>query len=169
MATAADSTGAAAIGTAYFEAIAAHDLEGMKACWAADGVDLLHGLAELRGPDEIARYFGDTFAAMPDFRMEVLDALESGEKVAIHWHITGTFEGPGRFQGMIANGAKVDLTGCDVLTVRDGKIERNDAYLNAWQMAQQLGALPPTGSGQERAMIGAVNLRTRLVGLLRRP
>ena len=35
-------------------------------------------------------------------------------------------------------------------------------------MAQQLGALPPTGSGQERAMIGALNLMTRAQGLLGR-
>lgn len=168
MATAADPTGAAAIATAYFEAIAAHDPEAMKACWAPDGVDELHGLAELRGPQAIAEWFGEIFSAMPDFEIRVLDALESGEKVAIHWRATGSFDGPGRFQGLLANGSKIDMNGCDVLTVRDGKIQRNDAYLNGSQMAQQLGAMPPSGSAQERAMIGAVNLRTRLGGLLRR-
>jgi hypothetical protein len=48
-----------------------------------------------------------------------------------------------------------------VLTVRDGKIQHNDAYMNGAQMARQLGALPPQGSLPERAMTGALNLRTR--------
>jgi len=57
--------------------------------------------------------------------------------------MTGTFDGEARFEGAIATGARLDLTGCDVLTVRDGKIVRNDAYMNAMQMARQLGVLPP--------------------------
>jgi hypothetical protein len=36
--------------------------------------------------------------------------------------------------------SKVDLSGCDMLTIRNGKIHRNDAYMNGAQMAQQLGA-----------------------------
>ena len=76
--------------------------------------------------------------------------------------MTGTFTGDAKFEGAIATGAKIDITGCDVLTVRDGKIVHNDAYMNGMQMARQLGVLPPQGSGQERAMIGAVNVKTRL-------
>ncbi len=93
--------------------------------------------------------------------MEVVDLLASGDKVAVRWHMTGTFSGDASFEGAIATGAKIDITGCDVLTVRDGKIVHNDAYMNGMQMARQLGVLPPPGLGQERAMIGAVNLRTR--------
>jgi predicted ester cyclase len=155
------------VATAYFEAIAAHDLEGMKASWEPDGVDDLHGLVELRGPDAIAKWFGAMFAALPNFRIEVLDALESGDKVAIHWRITGTFDGEGRFQDMLPTGAELDITGCDVLTVHEGKIQRNDAYVNGMQMAQQLGAMPPTDSRQEKLMIGAINVRTRFLRLLK--
>jgi steroid delta-isomerase-like uncharacterized protein len=168
MAAAAGSQSAASVGRAYFQAISAHDLEAMKACWEPDGVDDLHGLVELRGQGEIADWFGNLFAAVPDFRLEVLETLEDRDKVAVHWQMTGTFEGPGRFQGMLPTGAGVDIRGCDVLTVRDGRIQRNDAYLNGMQMAQQLGALPPAGSGQERAMIGALNMKTRLSRLLSR-
>jgi steroid delta-isomerase-like uncharacterized protein len=162
------SSDAAAVGRAYFEAIGRHDLDAMCACWDADGVDVLHGLVDLRGTAAIRDWFGATFAAMPDFVIELQDVLAEGEKAAVHWHITGTFTGPGKFQGMLPTGARIDLTGCDVLTVRDGLIERNDAYLNGAQMAQQLGALPATGSGQEKAMIGALNLVTRAKGLLGR-
>src|SRR5262249_39991381 len=143
-------------------------LEAMKDCWAPGGVDVLHGLVELDGPDAVADWFGNLFRAMPDFRIEVGDLLADGEKVAVHWRLTGTFDGSARFEGMIPNGARVDLRGCDVLTVREGKIEHNDAYMNGTQMAQQLGAMPPHGSGPERALIGALNMKTRLTALLRR-
>jgi hypothetical protein len=55
-----------------------------------------------------------------------------------------------------------------MLTIRDGKIHRNDAYMNGAQMAQQLGALPAGGSLAERATLAALNLRTRLGRALRR-
>ena len=54
------------------------------------------------------------------------------------------------------------MRGCDVLRVRNGRIHRNDAYTNAAEMMRQFGALPPQGSPPERALIGALNLKTRL-------
>lgn len=36
------------------------------------------------------------------------------------------------------------------------------------QMAQQLGAVPPTGSLPERAMLAALNLKTRIARVLQR-
>ena len=159
---------AAAIGKAYFDAVAARDVDAMTAFWEPGGTDELHGLASLRAPEGIRDWFANTFRAVPDFRMEVVDLVSTGEKVAVRWHMTGTFTGDARFEGAIATGAKIDITGCDMLTVRDGKIVHNDAYMNGMQMARQLGVFPPQGSGQERAMIGAVNVKTRLARLFRR-
>jgi predicted ester cyclase len=163
-----DSAGVASIGRSYFAAVAARDVDAMAAHWEPGGIDELHGLASLRAPEEVKEWFDNTFRAVPDFKMEVLHLIAEGERVAVHWHLTGTFSGDARFEGAIATGAKIDLTGCDVLTVRDGKIFHNDAYMNGMQMARQLGVLPAQGSGQERAMIGAVNMRTRLARKLRR-
>jgi predicted ester cyclase len=168
MATAAQETETAAVGKAYFDAVAAKDVDAMAACWEPGGIDELHGLASLRAPEGVKEWFSNTFRAVPDFRMEVLDLVATGEKVAVRWHMTGTFSGEAKFEGAIATGASIDITGCDVLTVRDGKIVHNDAYMNGMQMARQLGVFPPQGSGQERAMIGAANLKTRLARLLGR-
>jgi steroid delta-isomerase-like uncharacterized protein len=168
VATAAKASDAEAVGRDYFAAVAARDPDAMAACWEPGTIDELHGLVTLRAPDEVREWFAAMFAAIPDFRMEVVDVIASGEKAAVLWHLTGTFTGPGSFEGLLPTGASIDLSGCDVLTVRDGKIHRNDAFMNGAQMAQQLGVLPPNGSAGERAMIGAFNLKTRLTGLLRR-
>ena len=165
MATAAAATDAASIARGYFEAVGRRDVEAMTSFWEPGGVDELHGLASLRAPEEIQAWFGKLFAAVPDYRFEIVDLIASGEKVAVRWRSTGTFDGSAKFEGLLPTGAKIDITGCDVLTVRDGKIQHNDAYVNGAQMARQLGALPPQGSFPERAMSGALNLKTRLARL----
>jgi steroid delta-isomerase-like uncharacterized protein len=162
-----EATGAATVARAYFDAVARRDVEAMAALWEPGAPDVIHGLVELRVPGDLRAWFGNLFAAFPDFRFEVLDVLEAGEKAAVRWRATGTFDGTASFEGLIPNGATVDLQGCDVLTVRGGAIVRNDAYMNAAEMARQLGALPPAGSAPERAMTAALNLKTRLAALLR--
>ncbi len=162
------STNAGAIARSYFEAIARQDLEAMMSYWEPGGTGEIHGLVSLTAPDTYRAWFANLFAAFPDFRFEILDVVAEGEQAAVRWRATGTFNGATRFEGMDPTGAKVDLTGCDLLTIRDGKIQRNDAYMNGAQMAQQLGALPPAGSLPERGMLTALNLKTRLTRALRR-
>jgi steroid delta-isomerase-like uncharacterized protein len=159
---------AAAVGRAYFDAVAAKDLDAMVDCWEPGAVDEIHGIVSMRAPEGIREWFANTFRAVPDFQMEVLELIADADKVAVRWHMTGTFSGDAKFEGAIPTGKSLDLTGCDVLTVRDGKIVHNDAYMNGMQMARQLGVLPPQGSGQERAMIGAANVKTRLARKLGR-
>jgi predicted ester cyclase len=153
---------------AYFDALRRRDLEAAVECWRPGGVDRLHGMAELPAPDGIREYFGNLFAAFPDFEMVVLDRISEGDKAAVRWSATGTFNGTGRFEGMTPNGASIEVQGLDLLTVSEGLIVENHAYTNGMDLARQLGALPPAGSGQEKAMLGAVNLRTAIASRLRR-
>jgi steroid delta-isomerase-like uncharacterized protein len=158
----------ASIARGYFEAVAKQDVDAMATFWEPGAFDVIHGVVEMRVPDELRAWFGNLFASFPDFHFEIIDVIATDEKAAVHWHATGTFDGTARFEGLVPNGARVDIQGCDVLTVRDGRIQRNDAYMNGTDMARQLEALPPSGSRQERALFSAVNLKTRLAKLLRR-
>jgi steroid delta-isomerase-like uncharacterized protein len=167
MATKATTSDTAAVARAYFDAIAERDLDAMTALWEPGGADVLHGMAELTIPAGFREWFGNLFAAFPDWKFEVLDQVTEGDRSAVRWRATATFTGPARFEGMIPTGASIDITGFDLVMVRDGKIHRNDAYVNSTDLAQQLGAMPPPGSGGERAMIGAANLKTRITALLR--
>lgn len=168
MPTTQPSTEAGAVARAYFEAVAERDLEAMVGFYEPGGTGEIHGLVSLTVPDTYRAWFGNLFAAFPDFRFEVLEVVAEGEKAAVRWRATGTFNGTTRFEGMEPTGAKVDLTGFDLLTVRNGRIQRNDAYMNGTQMAQQLGALPSPGSPAERATLAALNLKTRVARALRR-
>ncbi len=163
---ASEQTEAESVARAYFDAVTKRDVAAMVACWEPGSPDVLHGVAELTVPADLEAWFGNLFAAFPDFRFEVIDVIAGDEKAAVHWHATGTFDGSGRFEGLIPNGAGVDLQGCDVVTVRNGKVVRNDAFLNGAEMARQLGALPPAGSLPERALSGALNAKTRAANWL---
>ncbi len=167
MAVSTESTGTADVARAYFEAVRRRDVDAMEPFYEEGGTGAIHGLVELTVPGTYRPWFTNLFEAFPDFTFEVLDVMATGEKAAVRWRARGSFTGPVRFEGLEPNGARVDVQGCDVLTIRDGRIHRNDAYMNAAEMARQLGALPPQGSLPERALTGVLNLKTRLIGRLR--
>lgn len=154
------STSARQIAQAYFEAIAARDVDAMMELWEPGCYGHLYGMADLRAPEGYQRYFGDLFRAFPDFAMSVVDMVAYGEKAAVRWQATGTFTGDVRYEGLEPNGGSVAVEGLDLLTIRDGLIRENHAYTNPTEIARQLGAMPPAGSIGERAMLGAVNART---------
>lgn len=154
--------GPTTVARAYFQAINDHDLDAAAAMWEPGGIDRLVGMAELRVPGEFKRWFSGVFSAIPDFQFEILAVAASKENAAVRWRVTGTFDGTGKFEGMTPNGASITIEGCDMLTIRDGKITENHAYLNGTEMARQLGAMPPAGSVAEKGMIGAVNAKTAI-------
>ncbi len=158
----------AQISRAYFEAIAAKDLDAAVALWKPGCPDHLHGLAELVAPHGIKEYFNGLFSAFPDFQFEILELATSGQNSGCRWRVTGTFLGPGRFQGLEPNGASIEMEGCDMLRVEEGRIVENNAYTNGTQVAEQLGVLPPQDSLAGRAMTGAFNAKTRAGGAVQR-
>jgi steroid delta-isomerase-like uncharacterized protein len=156
------------VATAYFEAIAAKDLDAMVEVWAPGGIDHFYGMADLPAPDGIRQFFAEMFAAIPDFSMSVTDMVAYGNKAAVRWTATGTFNGKGRFQGIAPTGASVSLEGLELFTVEDGLIQENFAYTNGMEMARQMGIMPPLGSAQDRAMLGAMNAKTAASARIRK-
>lgn len=151
------------IATQYFEALNAHDLDRAGELWAPDGVDRFVGGVEVVGPAGVRAYFATLLAAFPDFSLEILECTTAGQRSAVRWRASGTFAGPGAYEGFAPNGAQIDIEGCDVLTVSDDLIRHNDAYVDTSSIARQLGFLPDTGSAGEERLRRLANLRTRLM------
>lgn len=147
----------------YFDAVGARDVEGMAACWKPGSIDRLHGQEDLIAPEGVRRWFTELFAALPDTTFEVLSMTTQDDRCAVRWRMRGTFAGPGTFQGFAPTGARMDVEGCDVVTVADGLLVANEAYTDGMTIARQIGALPPRDSGAERGLTAATNLRTKLM------
>lgn len=153
---------------AYFGAIADRDLDLAVSLWKPGGRDLIHGIADLKAQNDIKAFFNGLYSAFPDYEFEILELAASGNNAACRWRSTGTFLGPGRFQGLAPTGARIELEGCDMLRVEDGLIVENNAYVNGALIAQQLGLLPQQGSTADRVVTGAFNAKTAALGHLRR-
>ncbi|HUB74171.1 MAG TPA: MBL fold metallo-hydrolase [Solirubrobacteraceae bacterium] len=146
----------------YFAAIDARDLEAAVSLWAEGGREHVRGQFDGTAPDGVRAFIGELIEAMPDLRMEVLSTTSEGERCGVQWRLSGTFAGPGSFGGIAPTGDRVELEGLDLLTVRDGLIQANDAFANSMSFARQIGLLPPQGSSTEQRMSRAFNAKTRL-------
>jgi steroid delta-isomerase-like uncharacterized protein len=148
-----------------FEVLNEHDVSPLEAFWTDDTVERFPDRT-CRGAEEIAAYFEETFAAMPDFHMDVTAVAEEGDDVFVHWRLTGTHKGP--LLGIAPTHKPVVIDGMDHFVIRDGKVVSNFVVFDQMQYARQLGMIPPDGSGADKAMKTAFNARTKLVERLKR-
>ena len=160
--------GAKTIAKEYFEAVGNRDVDAMMSMWEPGGKGYIYGMVDLEVPDTYSAWFRNLFRAFPDFRFEVLDIVASGDQAAVGWRATRTINRPATLEGLNPTGARVDVEGIDMLTVRDGKICQNLAYTNGTEMGRQMGAMPPNGSVGERLMLGTVNARTAATDAIRK-
>jgi glyoxylase-like metal-dependent hydrolase (beta-lactamase superfamily II)/predicted ester cyclase len=144
----------------YFAALTLRDIDAAVDCWAPGGVERMIGQGDLAAPEGIHDYFATLFDAFPDFTFEVIDTTTQRERCTVRWRATGTFIGPGRFQGFTPNGARVAIEGCDVVEVVDDLIVSNEAYVDSGDVARQLGILPAAGSKAESRLATLANTRT---------
>jgi steroid delta-isomerase-like uncharacterized protein len=161
MATGELETTPQALMTAYFDALTRHDLDAIAAAWAPDGHCHVAGQADASGPHGVRAYWAELFGASPDMRIQIDDLIAEGEQVAVKWSATGTFAGPGSYQGIEPTYAHLELEGLDLFRLRDGLIEREDAYTDGTTFARQIGLLPPRGSSAEQRMAKAFNGQAR--------
>jgi steroid delta-isomerase-like uncharacterized protein len=84
-------------------------------------------------------------AAFPDLTFTVEDTITESEKVAVKTTMRGTHQGP--FAGRLASGNPIEVGGCDVFRVRDGRIVEAWWLGDSGSLLMQIGAIPaPTAS-----------------------
>jgi hydroxyacylglutathione hydrolase len=150
----------------YFSAVDARDLDTAVSLWADGGRENVRGQVDVLAPEGVREFIGGLIAAVPDMSMEVVSTTSQGERCGVQWRLTGTFAGPAHFNGVAPTGNPIELEGFDLLTVRDGLIQSNDAFTDSMTFARTIGMLPPQGSAAEQRMMGAFNVKTRLTANL---
>ena len=162
MATTEQASSAAEVARGYFGALERADRNAQREWYAPDMGGQIYGVIGPTGRAGMIAYFDELYAAIPDLRLEILDLVAEGDNAAVRWRTTGTFAGPGHFQGLEPNGARIDIEGCDLVRVKDGKVRHIDAYTDGATIARQLGVLPPQGSPAGAGMTRAFNVKTRV-------
>jgi predicted ester cyclase len=81
--------------------------------------------------------------AFSNLRAEIEDSVESGDRVACRFRISGTHSGP--LMGIPATGKPVSFLATGIFRVADGKLAENWVNIDALGMLQQIGAAPAPG------------------------
>lgn len=100
-----------------------HDVDGLMACMAADCVFEASAGPEVAGArhvgrDAVRRAYAAVFEAYPDARWNNPRHFVAGDRAVSEWTFTGTTKA----------GAKVEVNGCDIFTLKDGKIALKNSY-----------------------------------------
>lgn len=103
-----------------------------------------HGLGgtetlEIRGLDNFKEFYRAFINAFPDVRVEVLDCITEGDKIAVRCEVAGTHRGDGL--GFAATNREVKFTGSGICTVRDGKFVEVWNNFDFLRMYYQIDAL----------------------------
>jgi hydroxyacylglutathione hydrolase len=155
-----------AIARRYFAAIDAHDLELAVSLWAPGAREHVRGRVDVLAPEGVRTFIGELLGAVPDLSMQIISTTTEGERCGVQWRLRGTFAGPGSLGGIAPTGSPIELEGIDLLTIRKGLIQSNDAFTDNMTFAREIGMLPAQASPAEQRMTGAFNAKTRLAASL---
>ena len=90
--------------------------------------------------DGVRQFFTVFRTAFPDMRMEAHEVLVDGDLACVRGTTSGTHQGD--FMGMPPSGKRFEVTGFDLVRVRDGQVIEHWGLMDAMKMMQQLGAMP---------------------------
>jgi steroid delta-isomerase-like uncharacterized protein len=139
------------------------DIDAVRPFWTDNSVDHFLALGrDARGPEQLAAFFAELHAAIPDLEMTIENVVEDDRHAVVQWRMAGTFDG-GPFQGIESTGTRIELRGCDVFRfTEDGKLDVNTIYHDGAEFARQIGMLPARDSAADRALLAGFNGRMRL-------
>lgn len=108
---------------ALFDAFNRHDIDAIMVWFAPDCVfNTVGGAAScgtrIEGADGIAAAFCGVWAAMKDARWDHHSHFVHGDRAVSEWTFTGTN----------GDGTRIEAEGCDLFTLRDGKIVKKQAF-----------------------------------------
>jgi taurine dehydrogenase small subunit len=100
-----------------------HDLDAIMAHFADDAVfESPRGPepwgTRFEGAEAVRKAFAGRFAGIPDVRYQDDEHFVDGDRGASEWTLSGT----------TTDGERIEVRGCDLWTLRDGKVVRKDSY-----------------------------------------
>lgn len=117
------------------------------------------------GVPAVQEFMRTSFRAMPDLRFADSDPAHlsvAGDQIAWAWTMQGTMSGAIDPPGFAPSGARVQIDGVDLWTMRDGRIARYRAFYDLTELLRQLGIMPQPGSPAERLSVALQRLKVRL-------
>ncbi len=123
---------------AAFEALNAHDADRYAKCLHEDFIFESAGVSQpLVGREASRQYMKHWLAAFPDVNYELVEVITKDNYVVTRFHCTGTHKGT--FMGHTATHRHIDLRGCLISLIQDGKRAHSWIYWDTATLMRQLG------------------------------
>ena len=126
-----------------YEAFNKHNVDLLDDFIAPDFVDLA---MQLRGLDRFKKFEVSFIKSFPDYSETIEDLIAEGDKVWVHFKVTGTHKGEWNFFGITfpPTGKRVTYTGVNIWWVVDGKVVERKTVRDMLDFLRQLGVIEPT-------------------------
>jgi len=118
----------------------AKDFAKLDSFIAPDFVDHDPSPGQLPGLDGVKKSFVEFQKGFPDFHFTTDQLVAEGDLVAVHYRMTATNSGP--MMNMPPTNKKVDVSGMDLIRIKNGKAVERWGVQDNWLMMKQLGMMP---------------------------
>jgi len=93
---------------------------------------------DITGIDATRNYYYNFLTGFSDSDFTILEVVGQGNRLVKHWNFKGTHTG--NFFGIPASGNKLNLSGTTMVTMKDGKIAKEQDFFDMMSMVNQLTA-----------------------------
>ena len=127
----------------YYEAMNRGDAKAAAAAFSADAKNFGRPVGRQGIEDRLV----DIFTTFPDWHMELVDIVASGDDVIVRARVTGTHRGVSKMPlngmpvGAAATGKRFEVSHMHWQTLKGGQIVEHYAHLDDLGMLKQLGLL----------------------------
>ena len=91
---------------------------------------------DLVGIEACKNYYMNYLTGFSDIEFTILEAIGQGDKLVKHWNFKGKHTGD--FFGIPASGNMLNLSGTTLVTMKDGKIAKEQDFFDVMSMVTQL-------------------------------
>ena len=91
---------------------------------------------DLVGLEAIKNFYMNYLNGFSEIEFTILDAFGQGDRIVKHWNFKGIHTG--EFFGIPATGNKLDLSGSTLVTMKDGKIAKEQDFFDMQSLMLQL-------------------------------
>ena len=113
-------------------------IDVLDTAYAADIV--LHTTPEIKGVAKAKAYYANFVNGFSNRQFIIKDMFAQGDKVTKYWEFKGTHSG--NFMGIPATGKTVDIEGCTIARIVNGKIVEERDFMDNMSFLKQLGLIP---------------------------
>ena len=100
---------------------------------------VLHTLPEIKGIKDAKAYYAGFVTGFSNRKFTVKKMFANGENLVKHWQFKGTHTGD--FAGIKPTGKTVDIEGCTIAKIVDGKIVEEQDFMDNMSFLKQLGLI----------------------------